>query len=193
MMGSRTRDERTLARYPELVEFTPANGPRIRLAVFGLLMVAASAVLLMVPSVMLGGVSVLALLGWAGLAFFIPATTYAVVRAVQPHVALRLNPDGVTDGSSVSAVGFVPWREVSGVGTSEIAGNRLVGIYLHDPERFISGLGAYRRMAARSNLRMFGAPVWISPNGLPSADDLAALIDVYRRGWELHQTRTAAG
>lgn len=186
MVASRLRDERTLARYPELVEFTPARGPRLRLAVFGLLMVAASAALFLLPPVRIGSLNVLALIGWVGLAFFIPATTYAVVRAIQPQVALRLAPDGFTDGSSLSAVGFVPWEQVSGVGTSEISGSRLVGVSLRDPETFIAGLGSYRKVAARTNLRMFGAPVWISPTGLPSADDLAGLIDVYRRGWAIH-------
>ncbi len=185
MVASRLRDERTLARYPELVEFTPGRAPRLRLAVFGLFMVAASAALFLLPPVRVGSLNILALIGWVGLAFFIPATTYAVVRAVQPHVALRLAPDGLTDGSSVSAVGFVPWEQVAGVGTSEISGSRLVGVSLRDPEAFIAGLSPYRRMAARTNLRMFGAPVWISPSGLPSADDLAGLIDVYRRGWAI--------
>jgi hypothetical protein len=186
MVGSRTRDERTLAHYPELVEFTPARGPRLRLAGFGLLAVIITAGLLLLPPVAVGGVNILAVVGWVGLAFFIPATTYAVVRALLPQVALRLAADGLTDGSSMSAVGFVPWGEISGVGTSEISGSRLVGVYLRDAEAFIATLGPFRKVAARTNLRMFGAPVWISPMGLPSADDLAGLIDVYRRGWALH-------
>jgi hypothetical protein len=185
MIGSRTRDERTLAHYPELVEFTPSRGPRLRLAGFGLLAVMITAALLLLPPVTLGGFNILAVVGWVGLAFFIPATTYAVVRALLPQIALRLSADGLTDGSSMSAVGFVPWSQISGVGTSEISGSRLVGVYLRDPEAFIAGLGPIRRVAARTNLRMFGAPVWISPMGLPDADDLSGLIDVYRRGWEL--------
>ncbi|MGC3995113.1 MAG: STM3941 family protein [Propionicimonas sp.] len=186
MAGSRFTDARTLAHFPELVEFTPDRAPRVRLAFFGMAMVAASTALFLLPAVPLAGINILAVLGWVGLAFFIPATTYAVVRAVQPHVALRLAPEGLTDGSSMSAVGFVPWQRVSGVGTTEISGSRLVGIYLDDPDAFIAGLDPVRRIAARTNLRMFGSPVWISANGLPPADDLAALIDVYRRGWVLH-------
>lgn len=185
MIASSTRDPRTLARYPELVQFTPSRGQRLKLAIFGVLMVAASWALLLLPAVRVGSVNILAVVGWVGLVFFIPATTYAVVRAVQSPVSLRLDPTGLSDGSSVSAVGFVPWDDVSGVGTSEISGSRLVGIYLHDPDAFVDRLGGYRRIAARTNLRMFGTPVWISPNGLPPADDLAALIDVYRRGWAI--------
>jgi hypothetical protein len=185
MTASSTRDTRTLARYPELVELTPSRGPRVKLAVFGMAMVIASSALLLLPVLEVGGVNILAVVGWVGLAFFIPATTYAVVRAVRPHVALRLDPEGLCDDSSVSAVGFVSWADVSGVGTAEVSGTRLVGVYLHDPDSFVRRLGGYRRIAARTNLRMFGTPVWISPTGLPSADDLAALIDVYRRGWAL--------
>lgn len=181
-----TRDVRTLARYPEFVEFTPAVGPRVRLAGFGLLMVAASTGLFLLPPVSLGGVNLIAVIGWAGLACFIPASTYALVRALQPRVALRLTEDGLTDGSSLSAVGFVPWELVSGVGTSEISGSRLIGVALRDPEAFIGELRGFRKVAARTNLRMFGAPVWINPAGLPDVDDIAGLIDVYRRGWALH-------
>lgn len=160
----------------------------MRLAIFGIAMVAASTSLFLLPRVSVGGLNLLGVLAWIGLAFFIPATTYAVVRAVRPHVSLRLTPEGLTDDSSLSAVGFVPWHQVSGVGTTEISGSRLVGVYLHDPDAFVAGLSPIRRIAARANLRMFGSPVWISPNGLPSADDLAGLIDVYRRGWVLaHQ------
>lgn len=186
MAGLRTRDERTLARFPDVVEFTPATGPRVRLAGFGLLMVAASAGLFLFPPVGIGGFNLLALIGWVGLIFFIPATTYALVRALLPRRALRLTQDGLTDSSSLSAVGFVPWAEVSGVGISEISGSRLIGLSLRDPAAFIAGLRGFRKIAARANTRMFGAPVWINPAGLPDAGDLASLIDVYRRGWALH-------
>lgn len=192
MVTSNARDERTLARYPEFVEFTPARGPRVRLAVFGVSLVAVCASLLLLPPLGIGGFNLIALVAWVGLAFFLPATGYAVHRAVQPQAALRLTADGLTDGSSMSAVGFVPWDQVAGVGTSDISGTRLVGLQVRDPDAFIASLGPLRRIAARTNLRMFGAPVWINPAGLPDVDDLAAMIDIYRRGWELYHPRAAA-
>ncbi len=187
-MGSSTYTGRRVARYPETVEFTPAPGARLKLAGFGLVLVAICAALIYLPTAKLA-VPLLGWIGWIGLAVFLPATAYAVTRAVRPPVALQLTADGLRDNSSVSAVGFVPWPEITGVGTAQISGSWLVGVHLRDPEEFVARLGMFRRMSARANLQMFGVPVWINPAGLPDATELAGMIDVYRRTWELQAQR----
>ena len=179
-----TKEERLLARYPETVSLTPARRASLKLVGFGLALVGAALVLVVLPSDASLVASVSHWAGWVGLVVFGPATTYLAFRAGRPRVALRLDADGLTDDSSLTAVGFVPWSEVVGVGTSQISRATLVGVQLRDPEGFIATLSWFRRVAARTNLRMFGEPVWINTSGLPDAEEVAALIDVYRRSWE---------
>lgn len=175
---------RLLARYPETVALTPARRASLKLVAFGLALVAAAMALVVLPQGASMASGIYHAAGWIGLALFGPATTYLAYRAARPRVALRLDADGFTDESSLTAVGFVPWGEVVGVGTSQISRATMVGVQLRDPAAFIAKLTWFRRIAARTNLRMFGEPVWINPAGLPDADELAALIEVYRRSWE---------
>ena len=173
----------SLGRYPETVALTPMRGARLKVVAFGLAVFGAAIVLVLVPH----GPSLLSNVyhwaGWIGVVLFGPATTYLAYRAVQPRVALLVADDGFTDDSSLTAVGFVPWSEVVGVGVSKISKATMIGVQLRDPEAFVAGLSLYRRIAAQANLRMFGVPVWIDPAGLPDPGQIAALIDVYRRSW----------
>lgn len=184
MAVSYETDGRVLARYPESVELKPARWAGVRLVTFGLFM--ATLPLIMVAFPPAGGPALVAVYQWAGwiaLALFGPATTYLAYRAAQPRVALSLSADGFTDDSSLTAVGFVPWSEVVSVCTSQISRATMIGVEVRDPEDFIAKLSWFRRIAARTNLRMFGVPVWINPAGLPDAAEIAALLEVYRRSW----------
>ena len=177
-------DGRLLAHYPETVDLRPARWSGARLIAFGLFMAALPLIMVSFPpagSPALSGTFRWA--GWIGLALFGPATAYLVYRGLRHRVELRLTADGFTDDSSLTAVGFVPWSEVAGVSTEEISKATMVGVQLHDAEAFIASLSWFRRIAARTNLRMFGVPVWINPTRLADADQIAVLLDVYRRSW----------
>jgi len=175
---------RVLARYPETVDLVPVLRARVNLVAFGLVMVAMP--LMMVafpPSGNLAFTDVQQWVGGVGLLLFGPATAYLAVRSTRRRAALRLTADGLTDDSSLTAVGFVPWSEVAGVSLERISRATMIGVRLRDPETFIASLSWFRRISARTNLRMFGVPVWINPAGLPDAEEVVAQIEVYRRSW----------
>ncbi len=184
------REGRDSARYPQTVTLEPARRSRVGLLAFGI--AAVSLPLVMVtfpPSGELAFSGIYVWVGWLGLLVFGPATAYLVYRAIVRRPALRLTADGLTDESSMTSVGFVPWSEIVGVSTEEISKVTLVGVRVREPDEFVASLRWFRRIAARTNLRMFGVPVWINPSGLGGAAEVAALIDIYRRSWEREQQR----
>ncbi len=185
MTVSYRSEGRLLAHYPETVDLMPARWSGARLIAFGLFMAILPMIMVSFPpagSPLLSGAYRWA--GWIGLALFGPATAYLVYRGLRHRVELRLTADGFTDDSSLTAVGFVPWSEVAGVSTAEISKATMVGVQLRDADAFIAKLSWFRRIAARTNMRMFGVPVWINPARLADADQIAALLDIYRRSWE---------
>lgn len=193
MTVSYRSEGRLLAHYPETVDLMPARWSGARLIAFGLFMAVLPMVMVSFPpagSPALSGAFRWA--GWIGLALFGPATAYLVYRGLRHRVELRLTADGFTDDSSLTAVGFVPWSEVTGVSTETISKATMVGVRLRDADAFVANLRWFRRIAARTNLRMFGVPVWINPARLADADEIAALLDVYRRNWESGSERLSA-
>lgn len=182
---------RPLAHYPETVEMTPARWSDARLVTFGVFMALLPMILVAFPPS--GGPALAGAYrwaGWIGIALFGPTSVYLVYRALRRRVVLRLTEDGLFDASSLTAVGFVPWSEIVGVSTSRISRATMIGLHLRDPEAFLATLSWSRRIAARTNLRMFGEAVWINPAGLPDPEAVAALIDVYRRSWEARSQRS---
>lgn len=190
MTVSYRSEGRLLAHYPETVDLMPARWSGARLLAFGLFVAVLPMIMVSFPpagSPVLSGAFLWA--GWIGLALFGPATAYLVYRGLRHRVELRLTADGFTDDSSLTAVGFVPWSEVAGVSTEEISKATMIGVRLHDADAFIAKLSWFRRVAARTNMRMFGVPVWINPTRLADAEQIAALLDVYRRSWESGSAR----
>lgn len=190
MTVSYRSEGRLLAHYPETVDLMPARWSGARLLAFSLFVAVLPMIMVSFPpagSLVLSGAFLWA--GWIGLALFGPATAYLVYRGLRHRVELRLTADGFTDDSSLTAVGFVPWSEVAGVSTEEISKATMIGVRLHDADGFIAKLSWFRRVAARTNMRMFGVPVWINPTRLADAEQIAALLDVYRRSWESGSAR----
>ncbi len=170
-----------LGRYPETVELRrPATG-FVHGLVLGLVLVAASVFLVLYPTP--GPRRGLALVGWLGLVLFGAATIVIVVRLFLRRGSFVLDADGFTDATSATAVGYVPWSEVSVTTTRTVGRSTLVGVDLLDPRAFIDALPPLRRAAALTNLETFGTPVLISPAGLAEPEVLAALVYSYRAGW----------
>ena len=120
--------------------------------------------------------------------------------ALRPGPAVVVDRRGVTDRSSATAAGLVPWSEITGLGVWEHRGQRMVTVAVADPEAVLrrahpwgppaqrgplrgSGrAGAARvggrpgpprgpRPAMRASMRLTGTPVNIATVALPMTSD----------------------
>lgn len=102
---------------------------------------------------------VTALFGAAG-------AVYGIRKSFDRKPGLTLSPAGLVDNSSAVAAGFIPWSEVTGLGTFEIQGQKMLVVHVTDPARYIERGSALKRALNRANAGMCGSPIVISSNAL---------------------------
>lgn len=118
-------------------------------------------------------------IGIAAIVFFGVVALYIVNKLFDTDPGFIIDSDGFTDNSSMFAVGFVPWEDVTDVSYKEVSGQKRIMVMVKDADGYIrrqpNALG--RRMASMNN-RMYGSPVAISANSLrTSFDELYKLIE----------------
>lgn len=95
--------------------------------------------------------------------------------------ALTVDRRGITDTSSAAAAGFVPWEQVTGTGIWEYNKQRIVSVFVRDPEAVIAAATPLARTAMRANLRLAQTPVNIPTTALPlTADELLKELAAFR-------------
>ena len=113
--------------------------------------------------------------------------TFGVLWAWQllrPGPGLVLDEGGFDDRSSASAVGRVPWADVTHVTTWGLPGSTNVVVHVRNPDDVVQRLGWLSKLAARANVRLLGTPVVLASTGLRiDTDGLLALL---RDGFERH-------
>lgn len=98
---------------------------------------------------------------------------------------------GFDDSSSATAVGRVPWSDVTRVSTRKFSGTTCVVVHVRDHEEYLSRLGWFARRAARANVSLVGSPVVLAAGGLRvDVDELFALL---HDGFESHLARAPRG
>lgn len=153
----------------------PRRGRQVLLAVGSLVFVAASIWLVTLdsPRAVVAGV--------LGIAVFGLFAVLAARLVLQRGPALVIDSRGITDSSSASAAGFVPWHQVRGLSIWEHRGQRIVCVAVHDPALVLAAANRLTRTAMRANIRMVGTPVTIATTALPFTadqliDEIAAMV-----------------
>ncbi len=119
-----------------------------------------------------------------GVVFFGACGAVAVRKLLDDRPGLVIGPEGVTDHASGVAAGLVPWRDITGIESHVLQGQRFVVLRLRDPARYAGRGNALVRMLHRANTRMVGSPVSISANALKiSYDELLATLDAAFAAW----------
>jgi hypothetical protein len=105
-------------------------------------------------------------LGIVAALFGVAGVAYGVVKSFDRKPGLTLSSAGLVDNSSAVAAGFIPWSEVTGLGTFQVRRQRMLVVHVADPGRYIERENALKRALNRANASMCGSPIVISSNAL---------------------------
>jgi hypothetical protein len=164
-----------ITREPDRLEIrAPRAAPLVTLAT-SVLAVAAGVWLLVsggTANVVLGGVLV---------AFFGVGAVRALLRLVRGRALLVATPDGVDDGGSVVAAGFLPWSEIGSIDVLSARGGGMLVIGVRDPEAVLARTSPARARVGRAQAGRLGSPVVLPPSVLPvPAAEVAADLERLR-------------
>jgi hypothetical protein len=148
----------------------------VGLLLIGLMFVALGLGMLLQPGVVL----VMKISGAMSVLFFGFCTYVACAKLTQRKPGLILNSQGFCDQSAGVSAGWVLWRDVSGIESTAMAGQKFVSVMLHDQRTHIEHANLLHRKLAQWNTRLVGTSVNISANALKiSFADLLELMRYY--------------
>lgn len=107
------------------------------------------------------------IIGGASVGFFGLGSIFILKNFFQQEPGLVINNEGITDNSSAVSVGFIPWEEITRIGSTEVFSQKFVLIFVDDPEKYLNRPSSeISRKAAKSNYNNYGTPITISANSL---------------------------
>ena len=128
----------------------------------------------------LGGTASL-VLGLVLIVFFVVGTVRAAVRLLRGRPLLVVTPEGIDDGGSIVAAGFLPWSELGSIDVLPARGGGMLVIGVRDPEAVLARTTPARARVGRTQAGRLGSPVVLPPTVLPvPAEELAADIEAFR-------------
>jgi hypothetical protein len=124
----------------------------------------------------------ISIVGGIAIVFFGVIALYIVSKLFDTGPGFIIDDDGITDNSSMFAVGFVPWEDVTDIKSIKVSGQNIIMIMVTDADGYIRRQpNALARRTASLNNRMYGSPVAVSANALRmNFDELYKLITTKR-------------
>lgn len=121
-------------------------------------------------------------LGLVSIVFFGSLGLYALKKLFDREPALVFNNSGFVDNASSVSAGFIPWSEVVGAVIFQIQKQKLLIIYVRNPEKYIARGSSLKQKLNRANYKMVGSPISIAANVLEiNFSELVSLFDQYLR------------
>jgi len=125
--------------------------------------------------------SVIIAIGCVTILFFGICAVYLFFALFDNKPGLIISTTGLNDNSSGVAAGIILWSDINNMSVYEIAGQKFVLLFVHNPEEFINRQkSAFRRFLMRRNLNMCGTPLSISSVGLKiTFNELLEILNEY--------------
>lgn len=92
-----------------------------------------------------------------------------LVKLMDDKPGMIISKDGILDntGAGSASAGLIPWTEIREIKVANFLNQKFIMIAVADPDGFIGKeSNALKRKAMKMNLKTYGAPIGISPNGL---------------------------
>ncbi|WP_054957251.1 STM3941 family protein [Paenibacillus dakarensis] len=118
----------------------------------------------------------IAVIGIISMIFFGFGMFYFISRMINKKPSLIVNDEGITDQSSYIEAGVIPWGEIKNIELYSYINQRMIGIQLHHPEKFMSKQKGFKKLLMRANQGLVNTPINIAESGLPISIDQLYLI-----------------
>jgi len=106
-------------------------------------------------------------IGVLSILFFGAIGIFGLKKLFDKKVGLTIDSKGITDNSNGSSVGLIEWNDITDIMTNQVMSTKFLLVIVKNPEKYIEKTNS--RMKAklmRSNMKMYGTPLSISPNTL---------------------------
>ena len=114
------------------------------------------------------------------LAVFTVTAIFAWFRIKNTHYGLILNAEGVTDLSSITSLGLIPWQDIEAVSIVTVSQHQLMKVKLRNPSHYVDHRRYWIRMLRQMNIRNHGSPCLISSSALNiTFDELQSSFNSY--------------
>jgi hypothetical protein len=118
--------------------------------------------------------------GLAGILFFGFCGLVGLKKLFATEPGLVLDSTGILDNSSAISAGFVPWADIAGFGIFQVHNTRTLVIQVFDIDKYANRGSAMQRALKKTNVRLCGSPVAVSPSALKiDFDELLRLCEDY--------------
>ncbi|WP_298424850.1 STM3941 family protein [uncultured Kordia sp.] len=107
-------------------------------------------------------------IGIIGILFFGLTGVTGIRRLIKPKAALIINSKGITDNSTVTSVGFIPWKDVIGFQPVKVTSNNFLVVQVKNPTTYIdNSKNMLTKQSLKYNYSSFNSPIAIGEVTLP--------------------------
>lgn len=111
---------------------------------------------------------------------YVPLFGYMLVHTVNwlinPKPVFSVDSRGVTDTSTMTSCGFLPWEEIDYAEIANFNTGQFIVIFLHDNAAFLARQPLIKRSAMKTNINLTGTPVAILTITSLSLEEMLAPI-----------------
>lgn len=106
------------------------------------------------------------LVGIVCVIFFAACLVFFIRKLFDHSAAVRIDDEGIYDNSSYISGGLIRWDDIINIELYQLAGQKMIGIQLKDPDSFLESQQGFKRRLIKINQGMVHAPVNIAQSAL---------------------------
>ncbi len=113
-----------------------------------------------------------------GLGFFGICLGFIVKKFFDKNVGLIIDKSGITDHSSATSVGLIPWEDIKSFKTIQVASTKILIIQVRTPKNYIKfAKNRFIKHVMIMNMKKYGSPLYIISSSLQIRfDELESLL-----------------
>ncbi|MGE0797841.1 MAG: STM3941 family protein [Lautropia sp.] len=123
--------------------------------------------------------------GWLSIIFGGLCAFWAIRRLRDKRPGLVIAPEGLTDRSNITSVGFIPWSDIQHVQGMITNRQPMLLVHVHDPAPYLARGSVLEQALRKANWRACGTPIVIAVHALQTRSD--ALQAEIRNRLERHR------
>ena len=137
---------------------------QLGLTLLGLLMVLVSILLLIIDVDILSTKIIAKFIGLFGTIFFGVCFLFILKNLINPKEILIVNHLGITDNSSTTSIGFIPWEYINDAFLIKVLDQEFISLDIKDPDILFQNISASKRWFINLNSRFDFSKINITLN-----------------------------